>query len=364
MTNVQNNPLPRERGHFLVRLLTNFAELGRLPDAVIRLGIRSLLKKRLSQLEPDKDAVRHFLADAADQPVAVQTRAANDQHYEVPAEFFQTVLGPRLKYSCCYWPEGVDDLASAEEAALRASCEHANLENGKSILELGCGWGSLSLWMAEQFPDSRIVAVSNSRTQRTFITRQAEERGLDNLTVITADMNDFATQEQFDRIVSVEMFEHMRNHQQLMERIATWLRPGGQLFVHVFCHRHTPYLFETDGDENWMGRHFFTGGMMPSADLIPLSRGPLKSAGLWTWNGEHYAKTCRAWLTRQDAARSQLLPAAGYSILSDPQDAEETAAAEAVRRFHRWRLFFMACEELFAFNDGTEWFVNHYLFER
>ncbi len=246
------------------------------------------------------------------QPIAVVPEAANEQHYEVPAEFFVRVLGGRMKYSSGYWQEGANSLDEAEEAALRVTCKNADLADGMDILELGCGWGSLSLWMAEHYPKSRITSVSNSHSQRQYIQRRAQEVGLSNLTVITADINEFQTVASFDRVVSVEMFEHMRNHHRLMQRIHDWLRPGGQLFVHIFCHKSTPYLFRSDGEQNWMGRYFFTGGMMPSADLLTRCGSRLELVSQWKWNGCNYAKTCRAWLRKQDAAKEPL-----YEVFSN-----------------------------------------------
>ena len=222
------------------------------------------------------------------------------------------------------------------------------------ILELGCGWGSLSLAMAEQFPNSSITAVSNSISQRQFIQSQARSRDLTNLRVITADIANFVPDTQSDRVVSVEMFEHMRNHRRLMDRIHSWLAPEGKLFVHIFCHRDTPYLFHSDGEQNWMGRHFFSGGMMPSADLLPQCGSPFQLAEQWIWNGSHYAKTCRAWLRNQDAAKARILDTFESSGDRD----------QAIVWHNRWRIFFLACEELFSFDEGREWFVAHYLFER
>jgi cyclopropane-fatty-acyl-phospholipid synthase len=336
--------------------LLRAAESGFVPDTFIRLGIRQLLRSRRHELERRSSDfwLNEFVESASRSPIAVVPEKANAQHYEVPAAFFEAVLGPQLKYSCCYWDEGVGALDVAEEESLRRTCSNAGLRDGMEILELGCGWGSPSLWMAEQYPNSLITSVSNSQSQRHYIQQQAESRGLTNLAVITADMNDFAPDQQFDRVVSVEMFEHMRNHRELLQRIHDWLRPGGRLLVHVFCHRQTPYLFETDGDNNWMGRYFFTGGMMPSVDLLPTCSDSLALIQQWKWDGQHYAKTCRAWLQNQDAASDRL-----KQILSDCY-----GASNATRWHQRWRLFFMACEELFAFSDGQEWFVSHYLFER
>jgi cyclopropane-fatty-acyl-phospholipid synthase len=323
---------------------------------LIRIGIRCLLGSRLREINAQRGgfSTDDFLDATGAQPIAIAADKANDQHYEVPAEFFHSALGRRLKYSCCYWSDQTESLDQAEENALRITCEHAQLEDGMDILELGCGWGSLSLWMAERFPESRITAVSNSHSQRSFIQDRADEAGVTNLTMITADMNDFESQASFDRVVSVEMFEHMRNHRRLMDRIHDWLRPGGKLFVHVFCHRDTPYLFRTDGEHNWMGRYFFSGGMMPSADLLQRCGSRLELDSNWKWNGDHYAKTCRAWLENQDRDRRSLRELFAQTYGDDGANVW----------FHRWRLFFMACEELFAYRGGQEWFVSHYLFAR
>ncbi len=336
--------------------LSNAAEMGRLPDWMVRLGIRRLLSKRQRELSAQQpaDATTQLLQAVASQPIAVATDQANEQHYELPAEFFASVLGPRLKYSCCYWHPQTTTLAAAEQAALEITAQHADLQDGMDILELGCGWGSLSLWMAERFPRSRIVSVSNSHSQRRFILEQARQRGSGNLRVLTADVNNLHIAETFDRVVSVEMFEHVRNHQRLMHHIDDWLRPGGALFVHVFCHHSTPYLFDSTGDQDWMGRYFFTGGMMPSQDWLPRCSGPLQLTNQWSWNGMHYAKTCRAWLANMDAAGETLQPLWG-----------KTYGRPHARRWHnRWRMFFMACEELFAADHGQQWYVSHYLFQK
>jgi cyclopropane-fatty-acyl-phospholipid synthase len=279
---------------------------------------------------------------------------ANEQHYEVPSAFFEQVLGPRRKYSCCYWPNDVTDLDGAEEAALRLTCERADLADGQTILDLGCGWGSLSLWMAEHLHGARIVAISNSSSQRRYIEAQAAARGLTNLSVVTADMNAFDSAERFDRVVSLEMFEHMRNWRTLFRRIHGWLRPGGRFFMHVFCHRDTPYLFEDNGEDDWMSRHFFTGGMMPSDDLALRFQDRLSLVRQWRWCGLHYEKTANAWLTNMDSRRDAILP-----IL-----AECYGADQADLWWQRWRLFFMACAETFGYDGGERWWVSHYLFER
>ncbi len=341
---------------YLAARLSDAAEQGHVPDWLVRRGIRRLLNTRREELSAEQPSVviERLRARVAIEPIAVSTHVANDQHYEIPAGFYESVLGPRLKYSCCYWDDSTDTLADAEKNALRITTEHAELADGMNVLELGCGWGSLSLWMAEQFPNSRITSVSNSHSQRRFVEAAARQRGITNLEVVTMDINVFHATETFDRVVSVEMFEHMRNHRRLLDKIDLWLRPAGKLFVHLFCHRTTPYLFETDGDQNWMGRHFFTGGMMPSEDWLPRCSDKLRVDRQWQWNGRHYEQTCRAWLENLDAASESLQP-----IL-----AKTYGRPDANRWLNRWRMFFMACEELFATHEGKEWYVAHYLFKK
>lgn len=327
-----------------------------LPDSLIRIGIRRLLQKRLDDIGEDVSIAKElaFVKSLREQPIAIMTDKANEQHYEVPSEFYLDVLGPRLKYSSCLWPEDKTTLAEAEEHMLALTSERAGLADGMDILELGCGWGSLTCWMAEQYPNARITAVSNSASQRAFIEGRAKENGWTHVKVITADMNDFQTDNRFDRVVSVEMFEHMRNYETLLGRIAQWLKPEGRLFVHIFCHREHSYPFETEGDDDWMGRYFFTGGIMPSEALLREFDRDLKVTEQWPVNGVHYAKTLRAWLDLMDAKRDRVLP-----LLR-----KVYGEKEGTRWFQRWRVFFMACEELFAYNGGEEWFVTHMLFER
>lgn len=326
-----------------------WAEQGRWPDWVIRLGIRRLLRQR-ARSAPEDAANPEFLRSLSEGPVALETGAANEQHYEVPPEYFVQCLGPRMKYSCCYYPMGQETLAEAETAMLRLTCERAELRDGMDILELGCGWGSLSLWMAEHYPGARITAVSNSNSQREFIMQRAGERGLENLRVVTADMNAFETEDRFDRCVSIEMFEHMRNWTELFRRVAEWLKDDGKLFLHVFCHARHAYPYETEGGDNWMGRHFFTGGMMPSFDLPARLAAGFTEEGRWAVNGRHYHKTCMHWLANMDRNRAAIMPV--FRNAYGPEHAEIW--------WNRWRLFHLACAGLFAWRGGREWFVGHY----
>ncbi len=329
------------------------AERGLLPDAGLRWGIRRLCAERLRE-EAAKDLpVEEFVRLMKRGPVAPVPEKANEQHYEVPPEFFVRALGPRLKYSCCLWSDGVETLAAAEENSLAVTCERAELADGQDVLELGCGWGSLSLWMAERYPASRITAVSNSAPQRRFIESRAAERGLANLHVVTCDMNELAPRGQYDRIVSVEMFEHMRNYEELLGRISSWLRPDGKLFVHIFCHREHAYRFTTEGPTNWLGRHFFTGGIMPSFDIFEHFPREMRVARNWAWNGDHYQRTANAWLENIDRNRREILEifAATYG------------RSAAKIWLGRWRIFMMACAELWGYQGGEEWLVGHYLLE-
>ncbi len=336
-----------------------WTEMGLVPDAAIRAGIRRLLVKRLVEIQAadvdaSTDSLNRFIAEMRVAEVAPVPEMANEQHYEVPAGFFSLVLGKHRKYSACFWKEDTADLDRAEADALAITCQRAGIENGMDILELGCGWGSLSLWMAEHYPDSKITSVSNSSGQRRYILRQMEDRKLDNLQVITCDMNDFAAPGTYDRIVSLEMFEHMRNYQELFKRINRWLKPGGQFFMHIFCHRQCAYAFEDNGPDDWMSRYFFSGGIMPSADLPLRFQADLTIRDRWVWDGRHYEKTSNAWLANMDKHKTEIL-----------QIMEQTyGRKDAFKWFMRWRMFFMACAELFAYNGGQEWFVGHYLFEK
>ena len=327
------------------------------PDWLIRLGIRRILAARLRKqgeggAEAQAERLMRFIEQLRNSPIAIRPDAANEQHYEVPAEFYRHVLGPQMKYSCALW-SGVSELEKAEAAMLELTCRRAHLEDRQDVLELGCGWGSLSLFMAGRYPNSRILAVSNSRSQKEFIDAEAARRGLANLEVVTADMNDFDTERQFDRIVSIEMFEHMRNYRELLRRVASWSRPDALLFVHVFSHSRFAYPFEVRDASDWMAQHFFTGGLMPSDDLLLHFQERFRIRERWRLSGVHYQKTAEAWLERLDRRRSEVLALFGGVYGKN----------EALAWLVRWRVFFMACPQLFGYAQGKEWIVSHYLFE-
>jgi cyclopropane-fatty-acyl-phospholipid synthase len=336
----------------------HWVEQGRVPDRVVRLGIQRLLKARLAELHDDDAAATAAVAEAFVDamrlaPIAPRAEKANEQHYELPAAFFAAVLGPHRKYSSCFWPSPEATLEQAEAAALQATCERADLVDGQRVLELGCGWGSLTLWIAARYPASRITAVSNSHSQRRFIAREAARLELANVEVLTRDMNDFDTPARFDRVVSVEMFEHLHNWPRAFANVARWLAPHGRFFMHVFAHRGAPYAFVERDASDWMSRHFFSGGLMPSDDLALRFQDDLRVVERWRWDGTHYQRTAEAWLRNMDRQRAALAPLFA-TIYGDQADLW----------WMRWRLFFMSVAELFGFADGQQWWVSHTLFER
>ncbi|MBH98174.1 MAG: SAM-dependent methyltransferase [Rhodospirillaceae bacterium] len=338
-------------------LAFKLAERGYLPDKVVRLGIRQLLKERLISIDcTDCESVmsdqQHFIEMMNSSEIAPVPHLANEQHYEMPAEFFKLILGSHLKYSCGYWPKSTMNLEESELAALEVTGERAQLKNGQTILDLGCGWGSFSLWAAENFSDSLITAVSNSNVQRAVIESEIKQRNLTNVTVLTRDMNEFNPFSKFDRIISIEMFEHMRNYRLFFSRISDWLNTDGRFFMHIFCHRSSAYEFIDHGPTDWMTRHFFSGGIMPSDDLPLRFQEDLILCGKWRWAGTHYEKTSNAWLHNMDLKKNKIMKIM-YAVYG--QD-------KAKIWWARWRIFFMACAELFGFEKGQQWWVSHYLY--
>lgn len=325
---------------------------GLVPEPIIRAGIRFLLRQKLRELSCSAEEATRRLESFAEElrrmPLAVETDAANRQHYEVPAEFFKLVLGPHMKYSCALWESG-DSLENAERRMLSISCERAEIEDGQTILELGCGWGSLTLFMAQNYPNSTVVAMSNSASQRRYIERQAAERGLKNIEIITCNVTEFDTTKRFDRIVSVEMFEHLKNYAIAFKRVAEWLKPDGKFFCHVFTHRSYPYHFVGD-KHDWLTRYFFSGGTMPSSELFSQFRDDLRTENHWQVSGMHYKLTADAWLERMQTNRDELKRIIGTIY----------GPTQSRRWFMYWKVFFLACSELWGFDNGTEWMVGHY----
>lgn len=334
-------------------------EKDNIPDFIIRKGIRNLLKQRLQDenkgnTEAQQEHFMKLVEELKNSPIAINTSDANEQHYEVPTTFYQYCLGKHLKYSSGYWKEGVTDIDTSEKDMLELTCQRAELKDGQNVLELGCGWGSLSLFMAAKYPKSTFTVVSNSRTQKMHIDEQARNRGIQNLTVITTDINVFTLDTTFDRVVSVEMFEHMRNYQLLMQKVAKLLKPEGKLFVHIFTHKEYAYKFEVIDETDWMSKYFFTGGIMPSDHLLLYFNDHLTIKKHWHVNGIHYSKTSEAWLQNMDKHKAEIIPLFEATYGKD----------NAVKWWVYWRIFYMACAELWRYNDGNEWIVSHYLFQK
>ena len=342
----------------MISKLIELAEKGIIPDYFIRQGIVRNCENRLnnenvSNTEKVSSKKQSWIEQMKESPIALVPEKANEQHYEVPPAFFENVLGKHLKYSSGYWPDGVNSLDESEESMLELSFERAQLADGDSILELGCGWGSLTCYMASKLPNSKITAVSNSKDQKEHILNRCKNQGLDNIEVITADMNDFETENKYDRVVSIEMFEHMRNYKKLLSKISSWLHDGGKLFIHIFTHQSVVYPFENQGEADWMAREFFSGGMMPSHDLLLHFQDDLIIEDIWRMSGTHYEKTSLAWVDKMDANKDIVM-----KIFS------ETYGDDAKLWFQRWRIFFMSCEKLFGYNNGSEWGVSHYRFSK
>jgi len=330
-----------------------------LPDTVVRLGIRNLLKQRINEDIGDSKNIKEtkkkdFVAKQKSyEKIAVQTTEANEQHYEVPTEFYHFCLGLRKKYSCCYFNSPDEGLDSAEVNMLERTVSNAQLVDGMDILELGCGWGSLSLFMAEKFPNSKITAISNSNTQREFIEKTAKDKGFNNLNIITCDINDFDIEDKFDRVVSVEMFEHMRNYEMLLLKVNKFLKDDGKLFVHIFVHKDVPYFFDVKDESDWMSKYFFSGGIMPSSDIFKYYSNLFKIVDQDNINGKHYAYTSEAWLKNMDDNKEAIM-----------KIFKEHYGSEAKKWYSYWRVFYMSCAELWKYKDGEEWFVSHYLMEK
>ena len=341
----------------MIRSLISMAEKGWIPDFLIRTGIKKLSRVRLdfakNSLPEDIEQRHHeWVQNMKVSPIALVPEKANEQHYEVPPEFFEIVLGVNLKYSSGFWPNGIQSLDESEIAMLNLSCDRAELKDGQSILELGCGWGSLTFHMAKSYPSSQITAVSNSKDQKLFIENKCENEGIKNITIITSDMNDFTIESKYDRVISIEMFEHMRNYKKLLKKVSNFLNENGKLFIHIFSHEFLVYPFENDGAGDWMAREFFSGGMMPSHKLLLYFQDDLNIEATWRLSGTHYEKTSLAWLKKMDSNRNAII-----------KIFEETYGVQNANIwFQRWRIFFMSCEKLFGYNNGREWGVSHYRF--
>jgi cyclopropane-fatty-acyl-phospholipid synthase len=340
-------------------MLNRFLESQAVPHQLVRWAVRTTFARGLHQqrqkgIERQNTQKRALLRKFSRGPIAHHTDEANLQHYEVPTGFFEMVLGARMKYSCCYWPANVKNLEEAEEAMLQLTCTRARIEDGMRILDLGCGWGSLTFWIAEHYPACEVLAVSNSSTQAAYIKQQAQQRGLSGIRTLTANVAELDLEESFDRVISIEMFEHMKNYRALMAKIAGWLEPEGYLFVHHFSHRQFVYEFNAQDPNDWMARTFFSGGTMPSDDLLLYFQDDLKLLSHWTLSGMHYARTLRAWWDRMHLKQSEI-----KKLLAESYEPDSVG-----RRFHHWALFFLITEETWALRDGEEYVVTHLLFRK
>ena len=333
-----------------------FISRGLIPDSLLRRGVRNQGRQRLQMMKNTdlKQEYLTFLKQASSGKIAVHTDDANNQHYEVDSEFFQYCLGKNLKYSSCYWNDDTSSLDEAEDIMLDLYCKRAKIEDGMTILDVGCGWGSLSLYLAQKYPKSKITGVSNSNSQRKFIEKLGYERNLNNLNIVTKDINSFDTNKKFDRIISIEMFEHTKNSKILMDSINKWLAPDGLFFMHVFAHKYNPYYFDTEQKNAWMAKYFFTGGMMPNHDLFRDLESDLNYQKSWMLSGTHYEKTSNAWLEKMDSNKTKILELFRRN----------NSNSVAKKKFYFWRLFFIACAEIFGYNGGSEWIISHHLFKK
>ncbi len=334
----------------MTRFLLSLAESGFIPDVLIKIAARYISNKRLNEqsVDDNKDKIITVLSRGA---VAEKTYDANEQHYEVPPEFFKYVLGTNLKYSCSLFDD-VDSLDDAEESMLKLYMDRADIKDGHEVLDLGCGWGSFSLYVAERYPNINITSVSNSSDQIAYIKNEAHKKDLLNIKAFRMDVNNLELNKQFDRIVSIEMFEHLRNYKLILNSLHHALKLDGKLFIHIFCHKKLTYLYDMKNNLDWMTKYFFQGGIMPSKDIFQYFEGELEIINQWEINGNHYSKTCKAWLNNHYKNKKKIL-----NIFEKHYD-------EPKIWFNRWRIFFLSCEAFFALNNGREYFVSHYLFKK
>ena len=334
----------------MTRFLLLLAESGFIPDALIKIAARYISNKRISKssIDYDKPEIISALSKGV---VAEKTSDANKQHYEVPPEYFYHVLGTNLKYSCSLF-DNVNLLDEAETSMLELYIERANIKDGHKILDLGCGWGSFSLYIAKKYPNTNITSVSNSSDQITYIKNEAQKRGLPNIKAYRMDVNSLELNTQFDRIISIEMFEHLRNYKLILSSLNNLLKPDGRLFIHIFCHKKLTYFYEMKNNFDWMTKYFFQGGIMPSKDIFEYFDDELEIINQWDINGNHYSKTCKAWLNNHYINRKKIL-----DVFQKHYDKPKIW-------FNRWRIFFLSCEAFFALNNGKEYFVSHYLLKK